>query len=165
MDRLTAKHRRLPGPLIEHQPRPGEPPPAQPLYRPADYLEQHSRRERVLLCPPTTFWEAAHTPADLTSLAAQALARGRYRHAARLAQRGVDAGDLGALRILVQVGEPARNREEARRLYRQAVDAGDFGALNLPARMREEAGDRKEAERLVCFGLTAEGEIEALWSS
>ncbi|MDP9869857.1 MULTISPECIES: hypothetical protein [Streptosporangium] len=61
--------------------------------------------------------------------------------------------------------EPARNREEARRLYRQAVDAGDFDALNLPARMREEAGDREEAERLVCFGLTAEGEIEVPWSS
>ncbi len=146
VDRLTAKHRRLPGPLIEHQPRPGESPPAQPLYRLADYLEQHSRRERFLLCPPTAFWEAAtchaHTPADLSSLAGEALVRGRYRHAARLAQRGVDAGDFGALRILVQVGEPARNQEEARRLYQRGVDAGDSHALMMLAQMREKAGGR-----------------------
>ncbi|MEU6742780.1 hypothetical protein [Streptosporangium sandarakinum] len=148
VDRLTAKHRRLPGPLIEHQPRPGEPPFAQPLYRLADYLDQHGRRERVLLCPPTAFWEAAtrhaHTPADLTALAARALARGRYRHAARLAQRGADASDLEALRILAQLWERVRNQEEAERLYRQAADAGDSYALTMLAQMRDQAGTSRK---------------------
>ncbi|MGV9602088.1 tetratricopeptide repeat protein [Streptosporangium sandarakinum] len=152
VDRLTAKHRRLPGPLIERQPRPGEPPFAQPLYRLADYLEQHGRRERALLCPPTAFWEAATrhacTSADLAALAAGAIVRGRYRHAARLAQQGTDAGDLDALQILAQMWERAGNWQEAERLYQQAADAGDLRALYRQAHMRERAGNQQEAERL-----------------
>ncbi|MFF0249969.1 tetratricopeptide repeat protein [Streptosporangium sandarakinum] len=152
VDRLTAEHRRLPGPLIEHQPRPGEPSSAQPLYRLADYLDQHGRRERALLCPPTAFWEAATrhacTPADLAALAAGAIVRGRYRHAARLAQQGTDAGDLDALQILAQVWERVRSQEEAERLYRRAADAGDFRALRWLAQRREKAGDQQEARRL-----------------
>ncbi|WP_169809299.1 hypothetical protein [Actinomadura chibensis] len=95
-DELTKLHRRLPGPLIEHRARPGEPQPAHPLYRLADYLEQHARTERARIFPPASFWEAAarhaHTLDDLTALAGRAEERGRYRHAAHLYRQAADAG-------------------------------------------------------------------------
>ncbi|MFF1744360.1 hypothetical protein [Streptomyces mirabilis] len=47
------------------------PPPAGPVFRLADYLEQHGRTTRSRLCPPASFWHAAHTrlthPDDLRS--------------------------------------------------------------------------------------------------
>ncbi|MFI0445365.1 hypothetical protein [Actinomadura sp. 6N118] len=81
---LTATHRRLPGPLTERHPRPGESLPPYRLYRLADYLEQHGRVERALICPPATFWTAATrysgTSSDQFVLAHAAIDRGRYRH-------------------------------------------------------------------------------------
>ncbi|MEV7010775.1 hypothetical protein [Streptosporangium sp. NPDC051022] len=166
LDRLTARHRRLPGPLIEHRVRPGEPPSAQLLYRLADYLEQHGRDERGLLCPPTTFWEAAarhaHTSTDLTVLADEAYVRGRYRHAHHLAQRAADAGDPHALRVLANMREQMEDQDGAERMYRQAADAGDRGAMEWLAKMLEEAGDRDGAERFAQRAADA-GNTNALW--
>ncbi|GLW11519.1 hypothetical protein Misp01_66470 [Microtetraspora sp. NBRC 13810] len=154
VDRLTARHRRLPGPLIEHQPRPGEPSFPQSLYRLADYLDQHGRRERVLLCPPAAFWDAAtchaHTPAALAALAEAAWNRCRYRHATRLVQRAADIADAGDGDVL-------------RMLARLLREAGDRDGAECVGTWWE-AGDRDGAERLVRFGLTADGEIEAPWS-
>jgi hypothetical protein len=53
-----------------HQPGPStsaKVPPAQsewPVFRLADYLEQHGRLTRRALCPAASFWHAAHTVAD-----------------------------------------------------------------------------------------------------
>ncbi|MER7179964.1 hypothetical protein ABT404_10865 [Streptomyces hyaluromycini] len=58
-----------------------------PLYRLADYLEQHGRRERADIVPPIDFWTAAArhaNPADLTALGDAAWDRGLYRDAAQL---------------------------------------------------------------------------------
>ncbi|MFI0406185.1 hypothetical protein [Actinomadura sp. 3N508] len=163
LDRLTAPHRQLPGPLIQHRPRPGEPSPPVPLYRLADYLEQHGRRERILLCPPAAFWDApAHTPADLATLGDAAKARGRYRQAAHLYRQAADAGSTDALvrlaRLRGALGDPAG----AERLYRQAADAGHGGALWHLAILHAEAGDHAEAERLAQERADAGG-ARVLW--
>ncbi|MFE2103023.1 hypothetical protein, partial [Streptomyces sp. NPDC059468] len=58
-----------------------------PLYRLADYLEQHGRHHRAETIPPITFWTAAarHAhPADLNALGNAAHRRGLYRDAAQL---------------------------------------------------------------------------------
>lgn len=156
LSKLTAPHRCLSGPLVEHQPRPGEAHPAHRLYRLADYLEQHARAERALLCPPTSFRDAAadhaHTPDDRTTLGEQAGNRGRYRHAAHLYRRAADAGHPDALLEPARLREEAGERQDAERLYRYAADAGNPDALLILARLRHSAGDRKSAER---FALQA----------
>ena len=58
-----------------------------PLYRLADYLDQHGRTERNGQFPPAGFWAAAadHAfPADQAALGNAAHARGLYRDAAQL---------------------------------------------------------------------------------
>nr|WP_263656720.1 sel1 repeat family protein [Nonomuraea aurantiaca] len=151
VDRLAAPHRRLPGPLIEHHPRPGEPPFPHPLYRLADYLDQHGRRERALLCPPAAFWDAAtrhaHLSADLVALAEAARERGRYRLASRLARQAADAGNTDALLLLAEMREEAGDRPGAERLARRAADVGNIGALVRLAEMWEDE-DGQGAERL-----------------
>jgi hypothetical protein len=61
--------------------------PGGPLYRIADYLDQHGRTDRKGQIPPAEFWAAAadHAfPADQASLGYAAHARGLYRAAAQL---------------------------------------------------------------------------------
>jgi hypothetical protein len=84
-------------PLRRVRPRPSQrpprsaPAPAWPLiepYRLADYLEQHGRHERQMLCPPASFWHAAlihlTNPKDLYNLAEAAHDRGRLQWADNL---------------------------------------------------------------------------------
>ncbi|MGA4979306.1 tetratricopeptide repeat protein [Streptomyces cinereoruber] len=127
-------------------------PTAGPLFRLADYLEQHGRTSRSRLCPPASFWHAAHThltdPDDLGNLAGEAEDRYRLQWAHALRHRAADYGSIAALsRLAVTRGE-AGDREGAEALYRQAVDHGSAAALYPLAVMREEAGDRKGAETL-----------------
>ncbi|MGR6998653.1 hypothetical protein ACU686_12025 [Yinghuangia aomiensis] len=97
--RRTGRPRRRPAAV----PRTGAVPPAAPagpVYRLADYLDQHGRHERHYICPPATFWEAAAdtaAPDELTVLARAALTRGRFRHAELLARRAAEADGTGAL--------------------------------------------------------------------
>ncbi|MFF7976985.1 sel1 repeat family protein [Streptomyces sp. NPDC007905] len=131
----------------------------------ADYLQQHGRRTRRLLCPPATFWNAAThhltNPDDLTHLADAAHGRYRLRHAAHLYRAAADAGGSYALARLADMRKEAGDREEAERLYRAAVNAGNTFALKWLADMREEAGDQEGAERLARQAFDA-GERYAL---
>ncbi|MDH2388424.1 helix-turn-helix domain-containing protein [Streptomyces sp. HNM0663] len=128
------------------------PQPVGPLFQLADYLEQHGRTSRRHLCPPATFWHAAHThltsPDDLNNLAQAAKDRCRLRWAHHLQHRAADHGDTYALVGLAQMREKAGDRKGAKALYRQAADHGDTYALHRLAQMREEVGDRKGAEAL-----------------
>ncbi|MEU8034652.1 hypothetical protein AB0C13_39935 [Streptomyces sp. NPDC049099] len=67
----------------------------------ADYLQQHGRRTRRLVCPPAAFWNAAarHLTSldDLNDLADSARNRYRLRHAAHLYCAAADAGKAHAL--------------------------------------------------------------------
>ena len=68
-----------------------------PLYRLADYLDQHSRQHRKGQIPPAEFWAAAAahaSPADQAALGDAAHARGLYRDAAQLHKNAAASGSL-----------------------------------------------------------------------
>ncbi|WP_405681194.1 helix-turn-helix domain-containing protein [Streptomyces sp. NBC_00048] len=141
--------RRPPGsPAPADAPAPG----AGPVFRLADYLEEHGRNIRRHLCPPASFWHAAHThlthPDDLDNLTRAAEARHRLQWAHHLRHRAADAGSSHALVRVARMREVAGDREGAEGLYRAASDAGDPTAMVQLARMREEAGDLEGAEGL-----------------
>ncbi|MFB7032532.1 tetratricopeptide repeat protein, partial [Streptomyces sp. NPDC056295] len=121
-----------------------------PQLRLADFLDQHGRVERGLLCPPASFWYSAHehlkSPQDLLELARSADARARRQWGRHLLRRAADLGDPTALLRLA--GEVKDDREEAERLWREAADRGSPGALLQLARLRHEAGERQAAESL-----------------
>ncbi len=77
--------------------------PGMPLYRLADYLDQHGRYHRKGQFPPAGFWAAAadHAlPDDQAALADAAHARGLYREAAQLWKNAAARGNLHAVLYL-----------------------------------------------------------------
>ncbi|MGW2811209.1 transcriptional regulator, partial [Streptomyces sp. NPDC001450] len=150
--------RRTPGTQATEQPSP-------PAYLLADYLEQHGHRRRRMLCPPTSFWEAAYhhltRPGDLNRLARAADTRLRTYWAHHLWHKAAGTGNTHALIELARMRDEAGDRGGAERLLEQAADADDTYALIKLARMREEAGDRGGAERLLEQAADA-GDVSAL---
>ncbi|MFE7099292.1 tetratricopeptide repeat protein, partial [Streptomyces erythrochromogenes] len=152
--------RRLPGsPLVT--PTAG----AGPAFRLADYLEQHGRTTRGPLCPPASFWHAAHShlthPNDLNNLAMEAYIRHRLQWEHHLSHKAAQAGNPYALAALAEQRTEAGDHDGAEALYRQAADAGDPEALIRLAERREEAGDHDGAEALYRQAADA-GDPEAL---
>ncbi|MFF7247576.1 hypothetical protein ACFZBU_27125 [Embleya sp. NPDC008237] len=140
-------------------------PPAGPMIRLADYLEQHGRTARRLICPPASFWHAAHIhltqSGDLNNLAEAAKDRGRLQWAHHLRLRAARTGHTGAMIELGWERERAGDREAAETLYRRAADTGDPGAVRRLGQMREGVGDRENAEALYRQAADA-GEADAL---
>ncbi|MFD9503442.1 tetratricopeptide repeat protein [Streptomyces sp. NPDC060035] len=139
---------------------------AQPgVVRLADYLQEHGRRTRKLLCPPASFFHAAARhlpePSDLLHLALECRFRARYRHAAELYRAAADSHITEALTALAELREHAGDREGAERTAREAADAGSTNALMKLAQWRGAYGDRAEAERLYRAAAHA-GSAEAL---
>ncbi|MBL1110688.1 hypothetical protein JK361_40185, partial [Streptomyces sp. 5-8] len=143
--RTATRPPRLPAPAAPVAPASG------PVFRLADYLEQHGRTTRLALCPPASFWHAAHThltdPYELTRLARAADDRQRLQWAhhlfCKLAPHSPDAL-LGIAAIRSAVGD----REGAQTLYRQAAGAGDTRAMIILAQGQDEAGDHEDADFL-----------------
>ena len=125
----------VPGPLTCIRPRPPRSRPARPgsrdggeqplagptgptggpVYRLADYLDQHGRQHRKSQIPPAGFWAAAAdhvSPADQAALGDAADARGLYRDAAQLHKNAAAAGNLRAASYLS--GRPSCLRDDAR---------------------------------------------------
>ncbi|MEV7198087.1 helix-turn-helix domain-containing protein [Streptomyces sp. NPDC093510] len=159
-------------PLRRIRPRPTQPLTQQgstaqgPGYRLADYLEQHGRDIGKPMCPPASFWEAAHhhlTQPDISHIAYAAKARHRTYWAYHLWHKAADAGSTEALAQLAGLREGVGDREGAERLARQAADAGNTDALARLADMREIAGDREGADRLAQQAADA-GNTDALAS-
>ena len=78
--------------------------PGIPLYRLADYLDQHGRARRKGQLPPAGFWAAAAgyaLPADQAALAEAADARGLYRYAAQLYKNAAACGNFRAVSYLI----------------------------------------------------------------
>ncbi|MEV5901312.1 hypothetical protein [Streptomyces sp. NPDC052127] len=123
-----------------------------PQLRLADYLEQHGRAARRHVCPPASFWHAAHAhltnPDDLNNLTQAAEQRHRLQWAHHLRHRAADHGSTEALHSLAIMREGRGDREAAEALARRAADHGKTEALYELAQMREEAGDRESAEAL-----------------
>ncbi|MFF5573133.1 hypothetical protein [Streptomyces luteogriseus] len=118
----------------------------------ADYLEEHGRLERSRLCPPESFWHAAHLhltdPDDFVKLARQAYSRLRLRWAERLWRKAAEAGDTAALTRVAQMRDDLGDSAEAELLWQEAAAAGNGEALAHLAHCREEANEVVEAERL-----------------
>ncbi|MGW3341351.1 helix-turn-helix domain-containing protein [Streptomyces sp. NPDC001009] len=151
--RIRPRPYRGPGPGSADASSPG------PTFRLADYLEQHGRSTRRHVCPPTSFWHAAHThltrPNDLHNLTKAAEGLHRLQWAYHLRQRAADCGDMDALILLAWTQESAKSR------VRQAANHGDTQALGYLARMRRQAGDREGAEAL--YRRAADhGDIDAM---
>ncbi|MEU9398000.1 helix-turn-helix transcriptional regulator [Streptomyces sp. NPDC048324] len=75
-----------------------------PLFRLADYLDQHGRRHRTDQIPPVAFWTAIANhadPADLKALGDAAWDRGLYRDASQLHKHATSHGDTHAAATLV----------------------------------------------------------------
>ncbi|MFD8396302.1 tetratricopeptide repeat protein [Streptomyces sp. NPDC059680] len=121
-----------------------------PVFRLADYLEQHGRDIRRLLCPPASFWHAAYThltaPDDLGKLATAAHLRHRLWWADQLRQRAADVGNVDALLYVAAYRQDAGDLEGAAAAYRRAAEAGGTRALFRLALMWEAAGDLESAE-------------------
>ncbi|WP_158698036.1 helix-turn-helix domain-containing protein, partial [Streptomyces prunicolor] len=135
-----------------------------PTYRLADYLEQHGRSTRQALCPPGSFWHAAHSHLtqldDLVNLANAAATRCRLQWAYHLQYRAAE-GNAEALVELAQRRELAGDRKRAEALYQQAAEAGNPRVLVKLAQLRKEAEDHEQAESL--FQQAADGgSVEAM---
>ena len=96
------------GPLTRIRPRPSRPgsrhgkdqPAGGPVYRLADYLDQHGRHHRKSQFPPAGFWAAAADHAlrdDQATLGDAAHARGLYRDAAQLHKNAAARGNRHAI--------------------------------------------------------------------
>jgi hypothetical protein len=86
----TAPVRGVGGSLTRLRVRRGQPQPAQPHYRLADYLDQHGRRARRLTPSPPALWDAFidhAVPVDRPTLARAADERSLWRVAVRLGAR------------------------------------------------------------------------------
>ncbi|MFE9679390.1 hypothetical protein ACFYO5_35660 [Streptomyces sp. NPDC006259] len=120
------------GVLTRIRPRPGHPAPAQPHYRLADYLEQHSHRHRHTLRSPATLWNALidHAPAaECLTLAHAAQTRGLLRIALHLCATTADVDKDSALRLVAGWLTDAGRLNQALNWYDCAVDAGDLTTL------------------------------------
>ena len=74
-----------------------------PLYRLADYLDQHGRTYRACQIPPAEFWSAAAAhaaPDDQAALGEAAHARGLYRDAVQLHKNAAASGNTRAVSYL-----------------------------------------------------------------
>ncbi|WP_330457688.1 hypothetical protein OIB37_12665 [Streptomyces sp. NBC_00820] len=145
--RINPRPQRRPGPLTPDSTP--SPQPAGPVFRLADYLEQHGRTTRRHVCPPASFWHAAHTYLtnhnDLDDLATSAERRHRLQWAHHLRQHAAHLGNTDALRRLAELREKAGDWDGAESLARQAADLGDTDVFCRLARLREESGDRDGA--------------------
>ncbi|MFF0205831.1 hypothetical protein [Streptomyces sp. NPDC005017] len=142
--RTTARPTQHPSPPVTAQAAPMALP-AGAVFRLADYLEQHGRITRRHLCPPASFWHAAHMcithPDDLHNLTQAAKNRHRLQWAHHLRLRAAHHGNAAAMSRLAMMWERAGDRKTAEALARQAADHGDTGALVRLAEIREAAGE------------------------
>ncbi|MFI8164196.1 hypothetical protein ACIF6I_33975 [Streptomyces microflavus] len=138
-----------------------------PVFRLADYLEQHGSTSRGPQCPPSSFWDAAYThitqPDNLDALAEAAENRHRLQWAYHLSLRAADGGNFNALDRLANMRALAGDLEGAEALYKRAVAHGSIHALFRLALIREEAGDQVGAET-IALHANERGDITALFS-
>ncbi|MET9894414.1 tetratricopeptide repeat protein [Streptomyces sp. NPDC006465] len=124
------------GTLTLIRPRPGQPAPAHPHYRLADYLEEHGRLDRHTAPTPDTLWKALldHAPtSDRLALARSAQARHLYRIAFDLYASATDTGKAKSLRRAADWLDEVGRLDEALPWYEGAAGAGDLQALRSAA--------------------------------
>ena len=129
-----------------------------PLYRLADYLDQHGRHQRKALLPPSSFWSvaAAHAfPGDQAALGDAADARGLYRAAAQLYKNAAASGNFDAVSYLAH--PPSYLRPDVRPV-RWAVAHVSLGNPGTVARLLawpRETGAQERVRALLRRDLAA----------
>ncbi|MFD6916400.1 hypothetical protein [Streptomyces virginiae] len=151
------------GALARVRPTPDDPLGQGTRYRLADYLEQHSKRNRSTVCPPDAFWVAAEhhasTAADRSALALSAHDRGRSAAAERLAKSAASLGNSTGLTGLAQRVQRELGAREALAYFLLAAEAGDNSARMAVAWQYEQDGRADEAE--AWYRAVAEGDYRA----
>ncbi|WP_327389108.1 MULTISPECIES: hypothetical protein [unclassified Streptomyces] len=119
------------------------------VFRLADYLEQHGRNTRRRLCPPASFWAAAHAhltrAADVHALAEASRALQRMQWAHHLLLRAADLGSGPALTALGELRERAKDSKGAESYFRKATHLGDVNGLARLALLHQRRGDHESA--------------------
>ena len=126
--------------------------PDMPLYRLADYLDQHGRQQRKGQFPPAGFWAAAAdhaSPSDQATLGDAAHARGLYRDAAQLHKNAAARGNLHA--VLYLANPPHYLRADVRPVRWAAahVPLDDPGGVARLLGGLREAGAEEQATALL----------------
>ncbi len=123
--------------------------PGGPLYRLADYLDQHGRQHRKGQIPPPEFWAAAAAharPADQAALGDTAHDRGLYRAAAQLHKNAAAAGSLRAAFYLSRPPDCLRADRRPAHWAAARVSLGDPGGVaSLLGALREAGADGQAA--------------------
>jgi uncharacterized protein YidB (DUF937 family) len=163
------------GPLTRIRPRParharhrGDQPASTaaatgPLYRLADYLDQHGRAHRASQIPPAEFWAAAAAhaaPGDQAALGDAADARGLDRDAAQLHKNAAASGNPDAVYYLSR--PPACLRADPRPAHWAAAHApldDPGGVASLLLRLRA-AGAREQAAALLARDPAAHAPLD-----
>jgi predicted negative regulator of RcsB-dependent stress response len=124
-------------------------------YTAADYLIQHTSRERRYARMPASIWDAVlghvRDPADITRLAHSARRRLLYRYAIQLYQHAAAAGNEDAARQLAVMLADRGDLDE----LRARAHAGDGTAALQLAVMLAESGDLDEAEQMLRIAADA----------
>jgi DNA-binding phage protein/TPR repeat protein len=136
-------------------------------YRLADYLEQCGRLEREAVCPPASFWHAAHdhlvSGEDLLRLASSASQRLRLQWEHHLTLRAAEHGNTEAMLQIAEQKEKAGDEAAAQQLRERAAEHGSTIAMLQTAEQKEKAGDQESAE-LLCQQAAAGGHPNAFAS-
>ena len=162
--RYTAKDAKgVRGPLTRIRPRPGHAArnrgdqpasmtvAAGPLYRLADYLDQHGRAHRASQIPPAEFWSAAAAyaaPNDQAALGGAAHDRGLYRDAAQLHKNAAASGNPGSVIYLARPPEYLRADPRPARWAAVHAPLDDPDMADLPAVLWE-TGAHEQAAALL----------------
>ena len=159
------------GPLTRIRPRPasrGDQPAntaaaAGPLYRLADYLDQHGRAHCASQIPQAEFWSAAAghaAPGDQAALGDAAHDRGLYRDAAQLHKNAAAAGNTRAALYLTR--PPALRADPRPAHWAAAHTALDdpYGVAVLLDSLRE-AGAHEQAAALLARDPAAHAALDA----
>ncbi|MFD9412650.1 tetratricopeptide repeat protein [Streptomyces sp. NPDC059989] len=123
-----------------------------PVFRLADYLEQHGRTARRRLCPPGAFWVSAHThlrhASDLYALSRAAESLHRMQWAHHLLHQAAGLGSAAALTHLGQLSERNADTETAKTFYLKAAHLGDGEGMAQLALLRVQGGDHEGANAM-----------------
>lgn len=134
------------------------------LFLLADYLEQWGRTHRQSICPPNSFWAAAHAHLsdadDLYRLASAALSRHRTYWAYHLRVRAAGFGNSDAQADLSEQLETEGLYTEAESWAHKAAALGRTRGLSTLCHMREARKDHASADELALEAAQA-GDISA----